>query len=78
MRPMPTTGKFPLVLRHFLRATWPVILVAALGCGTTGPYVWARDLKPDEVGSNEYSIVVDRIERAEIPTARMMVRGWLR
>jgi len=55
---MRATGKFALVLRHFLRSPWPVVLVAALGCGTTGPYVWARDLKPDEVGSADYSIVI--------------------
>ena len=33
-------------------------LVALLGCGSTGPYVWARDLKPDEVGSADYAIAV--------------------
>jgi polysaccharide export outer membrane protein len=42
-----------------MRATWPALtLVAALGCGSTGPYVWARDLKPDEVGTADYVIVV--------------------
>ncbi len=41
-----------------MRAIWPVVFLAALGCGTSGPYVWARDLKPDEVGSADYSIVI--------------------
>jgi polysaccharide export outer membrane protein len=50
-------------LLHLKRATPLVclaiaLLLMALGCGTTGPYVWARDLKPEEVGSADYSIVV--------------------
>ncbi len=35
-------------------------MLAALvtaGCGTTGPYVWASDLKSAEVGSADYAIV---------------------
>ncbi len=44
---------------HFTRAIGPVLVVlTALGCGTTGPYVWARDLKSEEVGSVDYVIVV--------------------
>jgi polysaccharide export outer membrane protein len=46
-------------LWHFTRAIGPVLVVlTALGCGTTGPYVWARDLKSEEVGSVDYVIVV--------------------
>jgi polysaccharide export outer membrane protein len=45
-------------LRHFTHLSGPVLaaLVAA-GCGTTGPYVWASDLKSAEVGSADYAIV---------------------
>jgi polysaccharide export outer membrane protein len=45
-------------LRHFTHLSGPVLaaLVTA-GCGTTGPYVWASDLKSAEVGSADYAIV---------------------
>jgi polysaccharide biosynthesis/export protein len=49
---------FAPVLLDFMRTTWPAaVLVAALGCGGAGPYVWARDLKPEEVGTADYVIV---------------------
>lgn len=34
-----------------------LVVVMATGCAATGPYVWARDLKPEETGSGDYVIV---------------------
>jgi polysaccharide biosynthesis/export protein len=33
------------------------VIVASTGCGNEGPYVWASQLKPDEVGTADYEIV---------------------
>jgi hypothetical protein len=58
--PPTTVARALLDLKRATSSVWlaSVLLVAALGCGTTGPYVWASELKPEEVGSKDYSIVV--------------------
>jgi polysaccharide export outer membrane protein len=32
--------------------------MVSAGCGTTGPFVWASQLQPEEVGSTDYTIAV--------------------
>jgi polysaccharide export outer membrane protein len=48
-----------VALANSIRAFWLAVAaaLAALGCGSTGPYVWASQLRPDEVASADYVIV---------------------
>jgi polysaccharide biosynthesis/export protein len=43
-----------------------VASLAVTACGTTGPYVWASDLKPEEVGSSDYTIVVGDVVSVKV------------
>ncbi len=46
-------------MSHSVRTLGALLLVAAsAACGSSGPYVWARDLKPEEVGSTDYIVVI--------------------
>lgn len=62
-----------------------LVLIAALsttslGCGSTGPYVWATQLPAEEVGSVDYTIVVGdvlnvRVFGQEAMSTRAKVRS---
>jgi polysaccharide export outer membrane protein len=73
---------FRAVLDHSLRASLVLFatLVALAGCGNSGPYVWASQLKPDEVGTSEYAIVTGdvvsvRVYGQEAMSTRAKVRS---
>jgi len=63
-----------------LSALLLVVLFASTGCGSTGPYVWASQLKSDEVGTFEYVIVTGdvvsvRVFNQEAMSTRAKVRS---
>ena len=68
-----------------LRRSWCRIAVAALAvasirCGTTGPYVWAKDLPPEEAASSGYliaggDVVTVRVFNQEPMSTRAKVRS---
>jgi len=39
-----------------LRSLLVIVAVVSTGCGSTGPFVWANQLRADEVGSADYVI----------------------
>ncbi len=36
------------------------------GCGSTGPYIWANDLKPDEAGTSDYLIAIGDVVHVRV------------
>src|SRR5580704_14134675 len=56
------------------------VLVACVACGNLGPYVWASQLGPEEVGNTDYMIVTGdvlsvRVYGQEAMSTRAKVRS---
>jgi polysaccharide export outer membrane protein len=52
----PRTVRAVRLMKAFRRLSF-LLVAMACGCGSTGPFIWAKDLPRDEASSTSYSIV---------------------